>query len=96
LEIIMEFYGLSFLFLGLLILVWPKQNSAYSFARFLWLLGAFGIAHGTFEGMELWDEMPGAASALSIIEPVLLLASYLFLFEFGRRLTLCSLNPGTS
>ena len=92
----MEFYGLSFLFLGLLILVWPKQNSAYSFARFLWLLGAFGIAHGTFEGMELWDEMPGAASALSIIEPVLLLASYLFLFEFGRRLTLCSLNPGTS
>jgi len=96
LEIVLQFYGLSFLFMGLLILVWPKQGSTYFFAKHLWLLGAFGLSHGLVEWVVLWDHLFGPAPEIALIKPTLLLVSYLFLFEFGRRLVLSSSDLGAS
>jgi diguanylate cyclase (GGDEF)-like protein/PAS domain S-box-containing protein len=92
LNIILQFYGLSYLLLGLLILVWPKQESEYSVARILWLLGAFGLTHSLVEWMELWRDLPIITPVLDASEPTVLLVSYLFLFEFGRRLTRSTLS----
>lgn len=92
-NIILQFYGLSFLLLGLLILVWPKQESEYSVARILWLLGAFGLTHATVGWMELWRSMLAVTILVETIQPFILLASYLFLFEFGRRLIRSTLKP---
>ena len=92
-DIILLFSGLSFLILGLLILIWPKHESEYSFANFLWLLGLFGLSHGAFEWLELWRASRGGTPLLNVLRPGLLLVSYLFLFEFGRRLFHASLHP---
>ncbi|MEK7322132.1 MAG: EAL domain-containing protein [Pseudomonadota bacterium] len=85
-DIIFQFYGLWFLLPGLLILVWPKHESEYGFAKILWLLGAFGVTQGLIEWIQAWRQAQATAPLSDIIEPWLLLASCLFLFEFGRRL----------
>lgn len=92
-NIVLQFYGLSFLIFGLLVLAWPKQCSKYRLAQFLWLLGAFGITHGLVEWIDVWHGTYGPSPLLNIVGPVLLLISYLFLFEFGRRLIGSSLGP---
>lgn len=92
-DVILQFIGLSFLFLGLLILVWPKYEDEFSFARTLRFLGAFGLTHGFIEWMELWREVHGDIPLVATIEPFILLLSYLFLFEFGRRLIRSNLGP---
>lgn len=92
-DIVLQFYGLSFLVPGLLILAWPKQDSEYRIAKFLWLLGVFGVTHGLVEWIVLWHGTYGPTLFLSIAGPFLLLISYLFLFEFGRNLILSSLDP---
>ena len=86
LDNILQFIGLSFLFLGLLILVWPRHEDEFSFARTLRFLGAFGLIHGCIEWIELSRESQADISLFDTIEPYALLLSYLFLFEFGRRL----------
>jgi len=92
LTIILQFYALSFLLLGLLVLVWPKQETQYSIAKILWLLGAFGLTHSLVEWIELWRELRMAEPVMDAIQPFTLLVSYCFLFEFGRRLVLVTLN----
>jgi len=92
LDVILQFIGLSFLFLGLLVLVWPKREDEFSFARTLRFLGAFGLIHGLIEWMELWREMHGPMPLFETAEPYILLLSYLFLFEFGRRLIRTNLS----
>ena len=92
-DIILQFYGLSFLVPGLLILVWPKHESEYPIAKFIWLLGVFGVAHGLVEWIDLWHKTYGQTLFLDIAGPFLLLISYLAVFEFGRRLIRASLLP---
>jgi diguanylate cyclase (GGDEF)-like protein/PAS domain S-box-containing protein len=92
LDVIPQFLELSFLFLGLLILVWPKYEDEFSFARTLRFLGAFGLTHGFIEWMELWHGTHGDMPLFDTIEPFILLLSYLFLFEFGRRLIRSNLS----
>jgi len=96
LDVILQFIGLSFLFLGLLILVWPKHEDEFSFARTLRFLGAFGLIHGFSEWMELWREVNGGLPLVDSGEPFVILLSYLFLFEFGRRLIRTNLSPPLS
>jgi two-component system CheB/CheR fusion protein len=93
LNVILQFYGLSDLLLGLLVLVWPKQETNYSIAGILWLLGAFGLSHSMVEWIELWRELQVAAPVIDPFQPFFLLLSYLFLFEFGRRLLLAAVEP---
>jgi PAS domain-containing protein len=85
-------YGLAFLVLGVVIVIWPKAGSRFEFARLsLWLAG-FAFVHGTLEWMDLWRVVRGDNPALAAARPLTLLASYLLLFEFGRR-TLRAAQP---
>ena len=93
-DVILQFVGPSFLFLGLLLLVWPRHEDEFSFSRTLRFLGAFGLTHGFIEWIELWHEIHGDIPLFDSIEPFVLLLSYLFLFEFGRRLIRANLSPG--
>lgn len=95
-DIILQFYGLSFLVPGLLILAWPKRESDHPIARFIWLLGVFGITHGLVEWIELWRRTYGPTLLLDVTGPFVLLISYLALFEFGRRLIRTSLPTGAA
>ena len=94
-DVILQFIGLSFLFLGLMLLVWPKHEDEFSFSRTLRFLGAFGLTHGFIEWIELWHEAHGGIPLFDSIEPFVSLLSYLFLFEFGRRLIRTNLSPGS-
>ena len=91
-DVILQFLGLFFLFLGLLILVWPKYEDEFSFIRTLRFLGAFGLTHGFIEWMDLWHEVHGDIPWYDVSKPTVLLLSYLFLFEFGRRLIRSNLS----
>jgi len=93
LDVVLQIIGLSFLLLGLLLLVWPNHENEFSFARTLRFLGAFGLTHGFIEWMELTRDIHGNVPLFDTSEPFILLASYLFLFEFGRRLTRSNLSP---
>jgi diguanylate cyclase (GGDEF)-like protein/PAS domain S-box-containing protein len=92
LDIILQFLGLFFLFLGLLILVWPKYEDEFSFIRTLRYLGAFGLTHGFIEWMDLWSEVHGDIPWYDTYKSAVLLLSCLFLFEFGRRLIRSNLS----
>ena len=85
-DVILQFYGLFFVVPGLLILVWPKHESEYDLAGLLWLLGIFGVTHGLTEWMSLWRQTHDGV-VVAAAGPTLLLVSYVFLLEFGRRLT---------
>lgn len=88
----MQFLGLSFLFLGLLVLVWPNHEDKFSFARTLRFLGAFGLIHGFIEWIEMWPESHSIISFDDSIKSIASLLSYMFLFEFGRRLIRSNLS----
>lgn len=93
-DIIFLIYGLSFLVLGLAIFAQPRKESRFNLVRFIWLLAVFGIIHGSLEWMDLWTMMRGANPSLNTAKPFVLLVSYLFLAEFGRRIVRDSL-PAT-
>lgn len=85
-------YGLAFLLLGLTVFILNERDSALELSRVLWLLAAFGIIHGFLEWLDLWRVVRGDNPGLAAARPVVLLISFLFLFEFGRRLVRVSLT----
>jgi hypothetical protein len=88
-------YGLSFLVLGLSIFfILPREKSRFNLVNFIWLLAVFGIIHGLLEWMDLWTRVRGENISLNTAKPFVLLVSYLFLAEFGRRIARDSL-PAT-
>lgn len=91
-DVVFLAYGLAFLSLGLTIVILNERDSALEVSRVLWLLAAFGFVHGFHEWLDLWRIVHGDAPGLASTRPVVLLTSYLFLFEFGRRLILISLS----
>jgi PAS domain S-box-containing protein len=91
-DLVFLVYGLSFLAMGLVIVVRLKDDSQFYLARILGLLAAFGFAHGLLEWTDLWKVVRGGNPALAVFQPLLLLASFLFLFEFGRRFVSESLS----
>jgi two-component system CheB/CheR fusion protein len=96
LDIILQFYGLSFILLGMIVFIWPKQQNNYYFTQSIWLFGTFALTHGLVEWMDLWRNIHGDTPLLDIFTPFLLLFSLLFLFEFGRRLTQAVFLPETT
>jgi len=83
--IILFVYGLSFFTLGVIILSVRPKDSALFFANKIWLLGIFGIAHAFVEWIVLYRFLfPQSSAILLPAELLLLLLSYLFLFEFSR------------
>ena len=91
-DIVYFIYGLAFLVLGVVIVIWPKAGSRFEFARLSLWLASFAFVHGTLEWMDLWRVVRGDNPALAAARPLTLLISYLLLFEFGRR-TLRAAQP---
>jgi hypothetical protein len=92
LDIIFLIYGFSFISLGLIVVASPKQGSMFTLARMTWLLASFAFLHGILEWLDLWRVLKGENNDLLVSRVALLLVSYLFLVEFGRRLLLDSLS----
>ncbi|MCF7972582.1 MAG: HAMP domain-containing histidine kinase [Phycisphaerae bacterium] len=78
-------YGLSFFMLGFAILIYPKQNSAFSLARHLNLIAGFGLIHGANEWLDLLILMhrPASTFVLELLQAVTLPVSFIFLLLFG-------------
>ena len=91
LDIVFFVYGLAYVLMGYSILVLPKKESELTLSGILWLLGTFGISHGFFEWSEMWILIKGTSLKIEMIRSLLLMTSYLFLFEFGRKLLLLCL-----
>jgi signal transduction histidine kinase len=86
LDIIFFIYGLGYLIMGITILVHPKKGSEFRIADSIWLLAAFGLTHGLNEHLDMWALIKGRSPALDMIRWIVLIISYIFLFEFGRHL----------
>ncbi|MBS4095391.1 MAG: PAS domain-containing protein [Sulfuricella sp.] len=91
-DIIFFVYGLAFILLGVVIFVLPKRHSEYQLAGFIGLLAGFGFVHGLLEWADLWKILKGGSPFLSGLRITLLIASFLLLTEFSRRLLRASLN----
>ena len=85
-DIVFLFYGLAFLLLGVVLVIWPKHDSRFALARLVSWLTAFAFLHGVLEWTDLWRVVRGDPAWLTVARPFLLLASYIVLYEFGRRL----------
>ncbi len=72
--------------MGLAILLQPKKESRFKIANILWLLAVFGITHGINEELDMWAIIRGRHIALDVVRWFILVASFIFLFEFGRQL----------
>ena len=84
--LVMLLYGLAFLALGWSIALRNDVGSSLRIAPALWFLAGFGLVHGVVEWLGLWRLLYPATAWLHWMQPLLLLLSFLLLFEFGRRL----------
>ena len=90
LDVVFLVYGLAFLLIGVVLLIWPKRGSRFELARLINWLTAFAFLHGILEWTDLWRVVRGDTAVLMAVRPFMLLASYILLYEFGRRLLLSS------
>jgi signal transduction histidine kinase len=72
--------------MGLAIMLHPKQKSEFKIASVFWLLGFFGLTHGANELLDMWAIIKGRNPFLDFVRLIILIVSYIFLFEFGRQL----------
>ncbi|MEI6413419.1 MAG: ATP-binding protein [Pseudomonadota bacterium] len=86
LDLVFFVYGLAFFALGLIITFRINRHSHFELMRLLWWLAGFGFVHGGLEWIDLWRIVHGNSPVLALIRPGMLVLSFLFLFEFGRRL----------
>jgi len=94
-DIVFLVYGLAFLALGLVLVIWPTHDSRFDLASLSRWLAAFAFVHGALEWMDLWRVVRGDNPGLAALRPFVLLVSFLPLYEFGRRLIATSLiKPG--
>jgi len=84
-DIVFFIYGLSFFILGVLLLFVRPKDSSLFFADKIWLLGLFAILHALVEWIAMYQYVyPHTKIFLAEFEVVILLFSYLALFEFSR------------
>ncbi|AGX86646.1 signal transduction histidine kinase [Candidatus Symbiobacter mobilis CR] len=92
-DVVFLVYGLAFLAMGMGIALRYEYQSELALSHILPLLAGFGFSHGLLEWTDLWRVVRGDPDWLTVARPVLLLVSFLFLMEFGRRLVRVSLEP---
>ncbi len=95
LDIVFFIYGTAFFMMGISILIQPKKGSAFRIADILWLLSGFGLIHGINEWLDMWVIIKGRSELLDLIRWFCLVASFIFLFEFGRRLFIINIYAGS-
>lgn len=82
-------YGACFFLLGVVALLQKLDSESVPISRQFYLLGAFGLLHGSREFVDAWMLATRAdAQAVRWFAAMLLAVSYLPLFEFGRRAAL--------
>ena len=86
LDLIYVLYGAAFFLLGTAVLAQPRHGSGTPLVQNFGLLAAFGLLHGVHEWLSLWRQVEGDSPSLALAQLLLLLGSYLALFEFGRSL----------
>ncbi|MDD5730754.1 MAG: ATP-binding protein [Candidatus Omnitrophica bacterium] len=93
LDIVFFIYGLAFFAMGIAIFLQPRHKSAFKLAGIIWILGAFGVIHGINEWFDMFTIIRGHQLHMwDLTRAVVLTASFVFLFEFGRRLFCLSFN----
>ena len=95
-DIVTLIYALAFFSLGLSIVLLNERDSVFEISRLLWLLAVFAFVHCFVEAMDLWRNVHGDSALFTAASPIFLLVSYLFLFEFGRRLLRASIAAPTA
>ena len=91
-DVVFFVYGLAFVYMGLAVLLQPKQDSKFKIAPLFWLLAIFGLVHGVCEWLDMWIIIKGASQNLKVLRLSCLAISYIALFEFGRRLVVSNLQ----
>jgi len=86
LDIVFFLYGLAFFVMGNSILAKSKKGSEFKFADILWLLAGFGLVHGINEWLDMWAMIKYRSKMLDLVRMLCLVTSFIFLYEFGRRL----------
>jgi len=91
LDIVFLIYGAAFIIMGIAILSQTGRGSTFRISNVIWLLAAFGLSHGLNEWLDMLAIIRWSNSNLfSLVRLSMLTISYVFLFEFGRRLiSLC-------
>ncbi|MDP1853973.1 MAG: ATP-binding protein [Candidatus Omnitrophota bacterium] len=95
LDVVFFVYGLAFVFMGLAIFIQPRRGSSFKIAKVLKFLGGFGLIHGVNEWLDMWVIVKQGLKDifwLEILRFSILIVSYYFLFEFGRRLLKISIK----
>lgn len=72
--------------MGLIILIQSKKDSQFKLANILWLLVAYALIHSPSDFISMWGVTKSGYEKLYDFGSILTYVSYLFLFEFGRRL----------
>lgn len=85
LDAVFFFYGLAFLIMGITVLAQLRGESRFRIVDVVWLLAVFGITHGSSRLLDMWALAKGRYLLLDILHWFILVISYIFLFEFGRR-----------
>ncbi len=93
LDVVFLIYGASFLVMAIVILAQPRHESNFKLAGIIWLLAGFGISHGINEWLDMFVIIKNFNSQLfNFIRTALLTVSFVFLFEFGRKLAVLELK----
>jgi len=85
LDLVIFFYGAAFVFLGSLVWGVSRQAPRVPGGGRLWLLGVFALTHGLGEWVNLLGKSLGKEGLSQPFHFVLIAASMIFFFEFGRR-----------
>jgi hypothetical protein len=78
-------YGLAFFLLGVAVLVYPKKDSQFDLARYIWMIGVFGVVHGLNEWLDMFIDLGGPLSVdlMADARMITLTGSFFFLVQFG-------------
>jgi len=91
-DVVFFFYGLAFFVLGIITIFCINSHSRFELTQIIRWLGGFGFIHSLLEWMDLWRILHGDSENQMLVRLVILNLSFIFLFEFGRRL-FCSTIP---
>lgn len=92
-DVVFFVYGLFFVLMGFCVFIQNRGKSNFKLANIIWLLGIFGLTHGLNEWLDMFAIIRSDTTQLfDQIRFSMLLVSYIFLFEFGRRFVLISVD----
>ncbi len=89
-DIVYFVYGMAFIVMGLAVYFQTNKASELRIAGIIWLVSIFGIVHGIMEWVNMWSIIKDVN--VNILNLTTLVLSFIFLFEFGRRLLLISIQ----